>query len=127
MLPLRAAFAAISRRLQVISQTCHRLREDQRCGEAGAPRPLAFVSWAVGRGTKVLPLAHESQASQLTPARPTPVSASTRARLTCLTPLRGRQHDDQRQSGAGTSRARLFRTILGTLIDGRRSGICSSA
>ena len=91
----RAAFAAISRRLQVISQTCHRLREDQRCGEAGAPRPLAFVSWAVGRGTKVLPLAHVSQASQLTPARPTPVSASTRARLTCLTPLHGRQHDDR--------------------------------
>jgi hypothetical protein len=50
---------------------------------------------AVGRGRKVLSACPRVPSSKLTTARPTPISASTRARLTCLTPLHGRQHDDR--------------------------------
>ena len=50
---------------------------------------------AVGRGRKVLSACPRVPSSKLTTARPTPISASTRARLTCLTPLHGRQHDNQ--------------------------------
>ena len=94
MNPHRAAFGLSRGDFTRISQTCH------VCGDsvAGLRERLARSHsrpGAVGRGRKVLSACPRVPSSKLTTARPTPISASTRARLTCLTPLHGRQHDDR--------------------------------